>query len=94
MLSTYSSTENINCVAQDQLVKRSQHQIPDFVFVIKAHRVALRLLTIGVMGLLKAIKALAHPSKAYYNHVMCYTIRDYSVYAHTLVELEIIEISL
>lgn len=83
ILSTYSSTENINCVAQDQLVKRSQHQIPDFVFVIKAHRVALRLLTIGAMGLLKAIKALAHPSKAYYNHVMCYTIRDYSVYAHT-----------
>ena len=61
ILSTYSLTENINCVAQDQLVKRSQHQIPDFVFVIKAHRVALRLLTIGVMGLLKAIKALAHP---------------------------------
>ena len=53
------------------------------MFVIKAHRVALGLFAICVMGLLKAIKALAHPSKAYYNHVMCYTIRDYSVYAHT-----------
>ena len=41
ILSTYSSTENINCVAQDQLVKRSQHQTSDFMFVIKANDLSL-----------------------------------------------------